>query len=352
MPSSLHSPCCRTPSGQMDICEVQAGEECWRPSRIARSRQIAKTKAIQQYRVKDTDLVGLEEKREVIHVVIKGRPANVVRIMYNEREVERLAWRRHGGPDGFESYLETLRERYKARSPDSPFKEPTAYKPSKKRTRRPVLATNIYPPTPSPVLVKLQKRIVRKAAGKTWLLNTCTEIIQGTTDSPFIVPSEEQQIACLRHALDKLPDYPTRTVPPSTLPQVFQNLRTLLDEAPPKGARIHHHLLVSHDVDTGVENLFWTDAYLERVFRALINVIQSRGWGPKSGQAARWMVYDKFSESVGGISVTPLDRPAFDKAHFWVSGHIPERKIGQKMIFCSRPTPSWYEYNDLLLSLE
>jgi hypothetical protein len=193
----------------------------------------------------------------------------------------------------FRSSLKQLREKHKVRYPNSPFKEPSAYKPRKKPVRLAALSTSAHPPETLPALVELQQRMSHKAKGNMWLWDACIEIIQGTTGSPFVVPSDEQRIAYLDHALRYLPDYPTRTSPPAKLPVVLEALRLILDEGPPKGARIHRHLLISQDPATGAQSVFWSDTYLESVFCALIDVIRMRGWGPKSGQAARWMIYDK-----------------------------------------------------------
>ncbi|KAI0655402.1 hypothetical protein C8Q70DRAFT_936318 [Cubamyces menziesii] len=100
-----------------------ASSSTWRTSTLWAGRRINKTRALKEYRLQPSDLEGLVWKvKEKYHegMVVNAR-------MYKEQDVERKAWERHGGPEGFETYLQKLYERHVKAGKNTPFVVPVQY---------------------------------------------------------------------------------------------------------------------------------------------------------------------------------------------------------------------------------
>ncbi|KAH6900883.1 hypothetical protein BKA70DRAFT_730013 [Coprinopsis sp. MPI-PUGE-AT-0042] len=74
-------------------------ESKWRKSTLTARKKIMKTDALKKYHLQDYDLVGLDVEYKKFN--IPGRRTQGTKHMYKEKEVELVAWRKHGGPDGF-----------------------------------------------------------------------------------------------------------------------------------------------------------------------------------------------------------------------------------------------------------
>ncbi|PIL35027.1 hypothetical protein GSI_02814 [Ganoderma sinense ZZ0214-1] len=99
----------------------------WRESKVPEDAVISKSMAFKQYRLKPEDLDGIPF--DIKPGQLGGYPCD--RYLYNERDVERKAWERHGGPEGFDAYLSVLRNRYNTRTRKpgkwTPFRQPKSY---------------------------------------------------------------------------------------------------------------------------------------------------------------------------------------------------------------------------------
>jgi len=77
----------------------------WRESRISRTDRIAKTQAIEWYRLTSEEVETLEPD---YYQTSRGHTD----YLYNHRDIERKAWEKHGGPEGWTLYLNKLRAVY------------------------------------------------------------------------------------------------------------------------------------------------------------------------------------------------------------------------------------------------
>ncbi|KZS90507.1 hypothetical protein SISNIDRAFT_457663 [Sistotremastrum niveocremeum HHB9708] len=81
----------------------QDDESKWRKSRLNPEQKIGKTDAKDCYRITDNELpqcVGTQ-------TVTIPNTGVVLKHLYREIEVERAAWRKHGGPEAFEAMYGT-----------------------------------------------------------------------------------------------------------------------------------------------------------------------------------------------------------------------------------------------------
>ncbi|KAH6909630.1 hypothetical protein BKA70DRAFT_1276690 [Coprinopsis sp. MPI-PUGE-AT-0042] len=82
-------------------------ESKWRKSALTARKKIMKTDALKKYHLQDYDLVGLDVEYKKFN--IPGRRTQGTKHMYKEKEVELVAWRKHGGPDGFAAHMRNRR---------------------------------------------------------------------------------------------------------------------------------------------------------------------------------------------------------------------------------------------------
>lgn len=292
---------------------------------------------------KDLDgLVSTEERR----VSSIGQHLKTA-YRYKEIEVERVAWRKYGGPKGFEAHLKKLRERYEERYPNGKgFRIPDAYHPD---------AQALAASAKSDVWVfthehlKLKNRFLARARGDKWLWHVCNLHIHSSGRSA-------RKIELLECALRSLPVYPPRTAPPSELSSSFQKLKALLSEAPGVGM---DGTPVKNEDNTIMETIafpsdygwYWSPEYLAKLYQALMAIIEEHGLGPDGWEAARWLVYDQYSQGWEGIKIG--EETARDLAFGWLQPRLPDGEY-PKLRFGisddSKPPPIWIKYNALLPS--
>ncbi|EJD33571.1 hypothetical protein AURDEDRAFT_177347 [Auricularia subglabra TFB-10046 SS5] len=119
---------------------VHPDEASWPESTLWKGRRIKKTDIKKFYRLDDDDLQELEFKTDDRWIETpKNKKRSGILVdtkRYKEREVERIAWRKHGGPEGFKAYLDLLKERWdqaqakKQPADRKPFPAPVSYVPS------------------------------------------------------------------------------------------------------------------------------------------------------------------------------------------------------------------------------
>ncbi|KAI0061036.1 hypothetical protein BV25DRAFT_1951402 [Artomyces pyxidatus] len=121
--SASSKPVTVTPSPTLALEETQKPdrqpEETWPKSRIIASTTITASDCRVLYRLNANDLAPLK-------FTIEPSPNDRPRPMhlYTELEVERTAWRKHGGPAGWQWYLNKLRATYRKKHPEGVFPEP------------------------------------------------------------------------------------------------------------------------------------------------------------------------------------------------------------------------------------
>ncbi|KLO10343.1 hypothetical protein SCHPADRAFT_942938 [Schizopora paradoxa] len=87
----------------------------WRESKFAEDATITKGDALKQYRLKSADLSHLKPTR---HRTKAGYDS----LLYRTREIEHIAWSKHGSPEAFEVYIAKLRAQHEKKNTNSPQK--------------------------------------------------------------------------------------------------------------------------------------------------------------------------------------------------------------------------------------
>ncbi|KAF6752820.1 hypothetical protein DFP72DRAFT_903707 [Ephemerocybe angulata] len=226
------------------------------------------------------------------------------------RPVEWMAWRRHGGPDGFQAYLDKLRKRYAKSHPGKEFPVPRAYRPY----------VDIL--TPTPELVALKGKYIQKAHGDEWLWDTCSVKLFGHRNYGKLLVT----------AFRKLPS-------------------GLLGEAPEKGdyggPKSTRRILarMSNRFPLEIE-FYWSHDYLSRIYRALMRIIKAHGTGSSRALIFTYFKYRKWE----GITID--GETVRDDAFGWLQGRLAdEGKIQLNFgmfVRTHKPPPIWAQYNALL----
>ncbi|KAH6919082.1 hypothetical protein BKA70DRAFT_1249223 [Coprinopsis sp. MPI-PUGE-AT-0042] len=330
-------------------------ESQWRDSRIPLNQTINKSLACQLYRLneKKGHLKGLGFTETYHEVLYNGEMHRKLMYLYQERDIERAAWKLHGGPDKFRTYLDKLRASHQKKYPGKEFPSPDAYKPG--FHSGPSVSIVSLAPSASgsdmwattPALRDLKLRFKAKAQGDEWLWKACNERI-------FIQEDSGRRDKYLVTALGQLSNYPSRDALPDPLSPLFTALKNILAEAPTMGdygipannmenVRVDE---ISWEQDT---KYYWSQDYLTRIYQALIDIAYFHGTGPEGWAAARWMVYDKYTEW-DGLHI--YEAEAEDKAYGWLQGRLPSRSKPALEFSIFRdhnhPPAIWAEYNALL----
>ncbi|KAF8189865.1 hypothetical protein K438DRAFT_1971376 [Mycena galopus ATCC 62051] len=85
---------------RVDRPESEWDETKWRKTNLREGDTMAKGKAKTTYLLTDKDLLALEYQKQVNSRGFKGMK------MYRKREVERLSWKKYGGPNGLKAAKE------------------------------------------------------------------------------------------------------------------------------------------------------------------------------------------------------------------------------------------------------
>lgn len=134
-----------------------------------------------------------------------------------------------------------------------------------------------------------------------WIWSACNNALHSLERDPEngIRFSTASRQACLNFALKQLPTYPPRPSVTLHSSPTLERLRSLLAEAPsrnsPKGKDGYPQGLWLDETDHIDGETFWewTKSYTDRIFGALIALIEERGVGEDGWESARWEVYDK-----------------------------------------------------------
>ncbi|KII86493.1 hypothetical protein PLICRDRAFT_56190 [Plicaturopsis crispa FD-325 SS-3] len=306
-------------------------ESQWRESTIRRTMMITKTSAMQQYRLKKSELAGLRRQEAETVVPDINNDAQIGPMyLYVEREVEQLAWRKRGGPEGFDAYLAKRRASWeKKHSGDlegKTFHLPCSYTPEHS-PKWPHVCSGVPsskhlndPWTLSADLLHIKRSWVP------WLWEAFNMALEPIAPGQPVYSNSERR-SNLKHGLFELSPYEARPDALLASSPSVDALRAVLDRAPshkgapqdipPPGLAIY-----GNDMTGAVYS--WGPDYLEDVFNALLHVIDAHG---KEGWcSARWEVYDKLSSCIPdrGISYAIRGRLSlkwYDDARFWLCGH-------------------------------
>ncbi|KAJ7124002.1 hypothetical protein C8R43DRAFT_1031525 [Mycena crocata] len=86
-------------------------ESRWRASTVPEDRKLTKTQVKKKYLLNASDLELLKNYPNAITVFYNKKDRVKVVFQYSEREAERAAWKKRGGPESFEAHLVKLRAR-------------------------------------------------------------------------------------------------------------------------------------------------------------------------------------------------------------------------------------------------
>ncbi|KAG6809012.1 hypothetical protein H0H92_001974 [Tricholoma furcatifolium] len=229
-----------------------AGEEhasevsVWRKSTISAKQKILKTDVKHLYRIDLDDYPDLTFETKQFRRRSNGyRPTGY---LYRERDVERKAWERYGGPDGFE-----------------------AQPPSKLEAA--------FPP---------------------WVWKKCNDLYDEPARRLGMAEGiPKWRIPALTGARKSLLPYPLR--PDSLLPDSpsISALREILAYAPRwDGHSEMKGVDFQYDESRTVSGADWAVGYAFRVYDALSLVIDNHGLGDDGWRSVRWEVYDTVGYSI------------------------------------------------------
>ncbi|PIL35064.1 hypothetical protein GSI_02851 [Ganoderma sinense ZZ0214-1] len=272
----------------------------WRVSRVRDSDTITRTNAKEQYHLrKKDDLEGIPY--DTIPIVVRG---NVKRSMYiyKERDVERKAWVKYGGPEGFEAHLAQRKEWYLKRyGPRVPCPQPRSYEDRSPGPVDPYVGR-------SPTLLRIKNKMVP------WLWTAYNEALSlidtmdewssqsmGFGHGSFTRDRDRE--GPMRDALVMAPTYPPRPAELLAPSPSVDKVRAVLADAATLPSRkdwgreslpgLAAVLGYDGDGELASGTYRWSDDYLERLFTALIEVVEAHGPAAAGFEGIRWEVYDK-----------------------------------------------------------
>lgn len=161
--------------------------------------------------------------------------------------------------------------------------------------------TTLPPPAdPVPADVKTPKLFRLKPEFPAWIWAAC----HAALDTSFGPDLREQAMVAAQPKFLTYPARPTAPLPPS---RSVTALRAILDLAPPRAeppsssnsssTQVHRqHEYLGRRWSFGQRSVYyWTDAYCDKVYTALMDIINEHGLGEQGWMGARWEVYDRVS---------------------------------------------------------
>ncbi|OJT03867.1 hypothetical protein TRAPUB_5458 [Trametes pubescens] len=278
--------------GTSEFAAVDSSQ--WRESMIPEGITICKSAAMKQYRLKSLHLEDIDSDK-IPSLNEKWNPME----LYDERAVERKAWELRGGPEGFEAYLERLRQAHIKTGKNTPFTRPAAYGP---------LGGAVYIVRRHPSANgRAEQALLLEQEMPLWLWDACHRAMDRQDGLADVYGEEvgryarmtnrESPMQSAAHGLAKL--YPPRPMERLPSSPAVDRLRDILAEAPSLPRRLEwgeevDGMWMKHtnypEEDYEYE---WAPYYLDRLFAALIEVIEVHGIGDAGWCGVRWEVYDK-----------------------------------------------------------
>ncbi|TFK85963.1 hypothetical protein K466DRAFT_664103 [Polyporus arcularius HHB13444] len=334
---------------------ANADPSSWRASMIPVGRTITKSDVRTQYRfTKPADVAGIpfQIKRRTV-------PGQLDMQLYQERDIERRAWERHGGPEGFEAYLKKLYQRHlNSEHRDREFTQPRHYSFGRQTTS--VVQARI-----SSAYKRLDNTVSRiKKVMQPWLFEAVKDALDrndaldyeyaacyGPNDSPC------RQESSYLHAETFAKTYPSRPAQPLPPSSSVDAVRAVLADAatPPRrssdsewGRDLDGLEFHSSSWPEPEEWYEWSPDYYERLFSVLIRVIEEHGIGDDGWKGIRWEVYDKYAETFNKrISYDAHEKQWEDDAAHWLDGRFTTEGI--TLDFTNRRCcPAGLRYNSML----
>ncbi|KLO10345.1 hypothetical protein SCHPADRAFT_942940 [Schizopora paradoxa] len=278
-----------------DVKPPPTDPSTWRASRQPFNASITKGDAVQQYRLdRNKDFSKLKPREYITR-------AGYTALLFWVRDIERIAWAKHGSPEGFDYYISKLRETYNKKNAKTPQKKPFC-EPAQYIDRFTAIMRRYD-----------QEMATLKEYFPTWLWRLIQSHLEDTRirwvvpvyDEYYDIEEAESMVAKVRVFRQQLKQgkikYPLRPFDPVPESASFTALKGLLDNAPgrhgfnwddpPEGIETYedHELNGWHD---------WTKKLQREVDVALEAVIAEHGG--RYNLQARWMVYDTYVQCVKG----------------------------------------------------
>ncbi|KAI1783574.1 hypothetical protein LXA43DRAFT_321537 [Ganoderma leucocontextum] len=296
--------------------------------------------------------------------VVRGRLVRPMYI-YKERDIERRAWERHGGPEAFDKYLAKWRESYlKKNGPRAHFTQPRTYEDPHGEVSIVSIKPGISrlgPVDPyvgrSPTLLNIKNQMAP------WLWTAYNKALSAIDDlnweasafgGPGFFMRDKDREGPMKDALVLAPTYPPRPTEPLPSSASMDKVRAVLAEAAnlPEGGPgwgrddVPGLTFVSGYGGAGepFDYYEWSGDYFESLFAALIEVIDAHGLGPEGLEGIRWEVYDKYVKCMhAGPHYDRGEEVWTDKAAEWLDGQFAS--VGNT---CRKKCAAGRRYNDIL----
>ncbi|KAI0655391.1 hypothetical protein C8Q70DRAFT_428055 [Cubamyces menziesii] len=306
----------------------------WRKSTIPANQTISKALAMKAYHLRASDMAELPYAPA--ETVLNGEYLKPM-YLYKERDVERKAWERRGGPEAFDAYHEKLCSRRDAKAAKKAQSTPST---SRNAERPPTITIGRLSPVAgsstnfddlihvgkSAKLFRIREQMPR------WLWDVCNALIDRVNYSdpgigPLLIRGTARE-DMMREALEFSKTYPDRPRLRSPPTPEIDRLRAILDEAPhlPEDTQWRQF--------NGLERIYrswpdedytyeWDSAYLGRVMTALVDIL--RVHGERCWRSVRWEVYDKYRECFEFHCFSYTNQTKWsDKGAYWLDGRYSE----------------------------
>ncbi|KZS90484.1 hypothetical protein SISNIDRAFT_488362 [Sistotremastrum niveocremeum HHB9708] len=227
----------------------------------------------------------------------------VYNTLYQEDEVEQVAWKKHGGQQGFITLLRELKILYCYTYPKNYF---------------PAICPSEYAP------------FVENYWMPGWIWSICYEQMEELIESEELEDTDSKRrgmVRSLAHYYVSSP-YPRRPRK-ATGSTSFKKLRSLFEWAPTLEDTVNPtqytpYQLVDCEEERGSTQ--WSNDYLAELFTAMKAIIAEHGEGDDGWGAARWEVYDLASSAfLSGLRYDTQKNQWHDHARFWLD--TPSLKV-------------------------
>ncbi|KZV90819.1 hypothetical protein EXIGLDRAFT_110851 [Exidia glandulosa HHB12029] len=273
---------------------------------------------MKQYRLTKKEMESLTCTKQTSRRYLPGQ-GNPDMHLYQERDVERRAREKHGGPSGLKSKLDELydlhvaKQAQKSADKRTTFTAPQWY--SRESASNPSSSTSILPVpmdiwAMTPALQELKKRFPE------WLWTAVNKHLDHEENKHpdgsgyFLSPPRSKAVKAALKEL-KYPDRPTELERLPSSPS-FNALREVLH----RGRR---DVVREYENQEGDKSFSWQLSFVRDLFPALEAVVREHGTDKHGWETIRWEVYDAFADAAMSVEYTE-DIGWADHAVRWLVG--------------------------------
>ncbi|GJE94927.1 hypothetical protein PsYK624_111030 [Phanerochaete sordida] len=297
-------------------------ESTWRQSRVPLGKTICATDISTLYRLHADDLRGL---------TYVEKPSGKIRDMkeYQERDVERVAWKKHGSPERFEAHLDKLEKQWNARPGQTKAFPDPRLRWSATGTVTIISSTSLLEPENPEERWTANAHLRHiKTLLPPWLWRACNTALDKTEDPPdgfddVLMPrvANWEREAALKGARRLAGTYPVRPAVPHVPTPAVERLREVLEQAPKDKKDKDMEVWENDSAEGSSRN--WSERYEAQLFAALIEVIEAHGVA--GWESVRWEVYDKYRDCLVDLKWNRQESRWYDDAADWLYGRLVHR---------------------------